>query len=92
MGAIYMYVECAYRCYEDVYWVCICVLYTCILSAYMGTICIYIECVYDHYIELYWLCIWVIYTCVLMVYSIWVQYTCILMVNMGAIYMYIDDI
>ena len=36
MGAIYMYIYCAYGCYIHVYWLCVWVLCTCILMVYMA--------------------------------------------------------
>jgi len=53
MGAIYMYIDCVYGCYIDVYVRCIWVLYACMLMVYMGSMYLYIDCVHRCYIHVY---------------------------------------
>ena len=64
MGAMDMYIDCVYRCYIHVYWLCIWVLYACILVVRKGAIYMYIDCVYGCYA-----CVLIVlYACMLIVY------------------------
>jgi hypothetical protein len=93
MGAICMHIDGVYRWYIHIYWLCIWVLYTCILIVCMGGMYMYIHSTHIHnqhtciYHPICTINIHVYRTHICNQYT----YTCILMVYMGPTYMYINS-